>query len=391
MKNKRFIFSVCSILAVLLIGGTSYGAYELTKKHVTLSFDGKDHQIRTHANSVGEILDEFEISIRPEDILSHPVDEEITDEMKIVWEAAKPVVLIIDDEQTKIWTTEDTVKDLFADQTVDFTEHDIIEPGLDAEITKEMTIEVDKAFQLTLDVGGDKQQVWSTSTTVADFLEGQNITLADLDRVEPAMEKEITEDSVVKVTRVEKVTDVVEEPISYAVVTKKDNSLEKGKEKVERAGEEGKVEKHYEVILENGKEVSRELKKTDTVKDSVNKVVAVGTKVIQQPKQQIVSRGNQSSSKEFYVTSTAYTANCSGCSGTTKTGINLKANPNSKVIAVDPSVIPLGTKVYVEGYGYAVAGDTGSAIRGNKIDVFFPDKSQAFRWGNKKVKIKILN
>ena len=61
-----------------------------------------------------------------------------------------------------------------------------------------------------------------------------------------------------------------------------------------------------------------------------------------------------------------------------------------KMIAVDPSVIPLGTKVYVEGYGYAIAGDTGGSIKGNKIDVFFPTKAEAFRWGCRKVKIKIL-
>ena len=62
-----------------------------------------------------------------------------------------------------------------------------------------------------------------------------------------------------------------------------------------------------------------------------------------------------------------------------------------KVIAVDPSVIKLGTKVYVEGYGYAIAGDTGGAIKGNKIDVFFPTKEEAYKWGRKKVTIKILN
>ena len=86
------------------------------------------------------------------------------------------------------------------------------------------------------------------------------------------------------------------------------------------------------------------------------------------------------------LTTTAYTANCNGCSGTTATGINLRANPKAKVIAVDPSVIPLGTKVYVEGYGYAVAADTGGAIKGYKIDVFFPSKSEAYRWGVRKVK-----
>lgn len=94
--------------------------------------------------------------------------------------------------------------------------------------------------------------------------------------------------------------------------------------------------------------------------------------------------------KEFTVSASAYTANCNGCSGVTKTGINLKRNPDVKVIAVDPNVIELGTKVWVEGYGYAVAGDIGSSIKGNKIDVFFPTKSEAYQWGRKSVKIKIL-
>jgi 3D (Asp-Asp-Asp) domain-containing protein len=94
--------------------------------------------------------------------------------------------------------------------------------------------------------------------------------------------------------------------------------------------------------------------------------------------------------KEFTVEATAYTAYCEGCSGITKTGINLRANPELKVIAVDPTVIELGTKVYVEGYGYAVAGDIGSAIKGNRIDVFIPTTSEAFKWGRKNVKITIL-
>jgi Uncharacterized protein conserved in bacteria len=95
--------------------------------------------------------------------------------------------------------------------------------------------------------------------------------------------------------------------------------------------------------------------------------------------------------KEFYVSSTAYTANCSGCSGTTATGINLLRNPNARVVAVDPSVIPLGTKLYVEGYGQAVAGDTGGAIKGLKIDVFLNNTQQALQWGRRTVKVRVLN
>lgn len=99
---------------------------------------------------------------------------------------------------------------------------------------------------------------------------------------------------------------------------------------------------------------------------------------------------NDSILKEITVSASAYTAGCNGCSGITSTGINLKKNPDLKVIAVDPRVIPLGSKVYVEGYGYAIAGDTGGAIKGNKIDVFIPTKSGALNWGRKTVKIKVF-
>nr|WP_269052173.1 LysM peptidoglycan-binding and 3D domain-containing protein [Sporosarcina sp. G11-34] len=108
--------------------------------------------------------------------------------------------------------------------------------------------------------------------------------------------------------------------------------------------------------------------------------------------QKTPSRSNEPEGKKsFTVSATAYTASCTGCSGITKTGINLKKNPGMKVIAVDPSVIKLGTKVHVEGYGYAVAGDIGGAIKGNKIDVFIPTKNAAYKWGRKNVKITILD
>ncbi|WP_409274999.1 3D domain-containing protein [Neobacillus sp. SCS-31] len=93
--------------------------------------------------------------------------------------------------------------------------------------------------------------------------------------------------------------------------------------------------------------------------------------------------------KEITVKATAYTGSCKNCSGITSTGINLKKNPNVKVISVDPKLIPLGTKVYVPGYGEAIAGDKGSAVRGNKIDVFIPDHNNALQWGTKTIKIKV--
>ncbi|PFD36617.1 cell wall-binding protein [Bacillus cereus] len=101
--------------------------------------------------------------------------------------------------------------------------------------------------------------------------------------------------------------------------------------------------------------------------------------------------------KEFYVTATAYTADPSengyksGETVKSKLGHDLTANPNMKLIAVDPAVIPLGSTVYVEGYGTAIAGDTGSAIKGHIIDLLMPDSATANNWGRRTVKVTILN
>ncbi|MGA9226150.1 MAG: ubiquitin-like domain-containing protein [Mesobacillus sp.] len=384
-KNKLVIFSASFLVFAAALG---IFMYEGTKKTVALTLDGQERVIKTHANTIQELFNDLDISLRSEDYLSLAANTEVKNDLAIVWKPAKQVEVIQNQEKKTYWTAADTVKDFLKEQNIVLNEHDQLNLNPDAKLKKDMKIAIQRAFPLKLVVGGKKQDVWSTSTTVADFLSQQGITLNKLDRVEPELKQTVTKNAVINVIRVEKVTDVVEEPINYAVITKNDSNLEKGKQKVVNEGQEGLLSKRYEVVLENGKEVSRKLVSEKKMKEKQDKVVAMGTKVLVAQ----VSRGSsEPAGKEIYVSSTAYTANCNGCSGYTATGMNLRANPNAKVIAVDPRVIPLGTKVYVEGYGYAIAADTGSAIKGFKIDVFFPSKSDAFRWGSKRVKIKILN
>ncbi|WP_341519746.1 cell wall-binding protein EntC [Bacillus paramobilis] len=117
----------------------------------------------------------------------------------------------------------------------------------------------------------------------------------------------------------------------------------------------------------------------------------------QQPVAKETETNAPSSSRELRVVATAYTADPlengykAGDQVKSALGHNLTANPNMKLIAVDPSVIPLGSKVWVEGYGVAIAGDTGGAIKGNKIDVLMPDKGTSSNWGRKTVTVKVLN
>ncbi|MBY4606020.1 MULTISPECIES: ubiquitin-like domain-containing protein [Bacillus] len=397
-KSKVILVAACLLLAG---SGTAYAAHELTKQSVSVSINGKKKHIRTHAKTVGDLLDTLDIKTRDEDKITPAKQTKITADMDVVYEAAKPVKLTINGEEKTLWSTAKTVGALLDEQNVDVKEQDQIDPAIDTDISKDMKINIEPAFQVTVNDAGKQKKIWTTSTTVADFLKQHKMNIKDEDKIKPALDVKLTKGKAdVTITRIEKVTDVVEEKIAFDVKKQEDASLEKGKEKVVQKGKEGKLNKHFEVVKENGKEVSRELVKEETAEQSKDKVIAVGTKQ-SSPKiekvsasgdsKTVVSRSNESTGKVMTVSSTAYTASCSGCSGHTATGVNLKNNPNAKVIAVDPNVIPLGSKVHVEGYGYAIAADTGSAIKGNKIDVFFPKKSSAYRWGNKTVKIKILN
>jgi uncharacterized protein YabE (DUF348 family) len=380
-KRLAIIFASFVVLAALL--GFSY--YEGSKYTVALTLNGQQKVIKTHANSVKDVFAQLGISLSSKDYLSPSADARVRDNQKIVWKQAKQVEMVKDNEKKTIWTTADTVAELLNEQKIVLNDQDEIAPRPQETIKNKMEISIKSALHLTLVDGGIEQQVWSTSATVADFLTQQGIKLNEFDRVEPSLSETVKRDDVINVIRVEKVTDVVEEPVHFAVITKKDESLEKGKQVTVNEGKKGLVSRKYEVILENGKEVSRKLISEQSLREKLDKVVAVGTKELDIQ----VSRGTETGT-EFYVNTTAYTAYCNGCSGITATGFDLRANPTAKVIAVDPRIIPLGTKVYVEGYGYAVAADTGGAIKGHKIDVFFPTKAEAFRWGVRKVKIKIL-
>lgn len=381
--------AVSSVGLLTLMSILSFAIYEVTKAEVTVKVDDEKTSVFTHASTVGDVLEEKDIDMGRHDYVEPSADTAISEALDIIYKQAQQVVVNLEGEQQEVWTTVDTVGDLMEELEVEVKEHDVINPSLEKSLTAVAEVTFESAVQVTFQVDGEKNEVWTTSTTVADFLVEENITLGELDRVEPGEEEEILDESEVNVVRVEKVTDVVEEKIDYATVTQKDSSLKRGSEKVKESGRDGKIEKHYEVVLEDGEEVSREFLKEEVVKESKDRVVAVGTKASTPS----VSRGSSSNSGGSWQTfsATAYTAFCNGCSGVTYTGIDLRANPGANVIAVDPRVIPLGSRVEVKGYGTFLAGDTGGAIKGRKIDIFIPDKDKVYAFGRKSVQIRVLD
>ncbi len=162
-----------------------------------------------------------------------------------------------------------------------------------------------------------------------------------------------------------------------------DPALKEGETKIVQAGSLGKKVISTKTIFHNGVTYSTEASLVSEVKP-VDEVVAVAASVVEQIVQ--TPYGPLKYSQKLSVWATSYDPNCNGCNSTTSIG--LKAGYG--VIAVDPKVIPLRSKVYVPGYGLAIAGDTGGSIKGNKVDLGF-DNVQTGNWSARTTELYILS
>lgn len=135
-------------------------------------------------------------------------------------------------------------------------------------------------------------------------------------------------------------------------------------------------------------EAQRKAAEEEAQKQKQQQVQQTSTKTVDNS-EAATSADNVSGSKTLTMSATAYSTEANGMGTYSATGINLKQHPSC--VAVDPSVIPLGSIIWVSGYGVSVAGDTGTAIKGNVIDLHFATVAQSMAWGRRTVTVKILN
>ena len=176
--------------------------------------------------------------------------------------------------------------------------------------------------------------------------------------------------------------------LAYTKKVIKNPKMEKGTLKVVRKGKAGEKKVTMKVTYRSGKAISREVASVQITKNPVNKITMEGTK-----KKAITSRGSMVYRRAFVANASAYWAgSCGKKKGSAGYGITSSGEKLKKgIVAVDPRVIPLGTWLYIEGYGEALAADTGSAIKGNKIDLGFATASQSINFGRKNIKVFILD
>ncbi|MDQ0158439.1 G5 and 3D domain-containing protein [Alkalibacillus salilacus] len=404
-SRRRFTSKHMSIIFFsVLIAFFSVAMFisDAMKAEVSVSINGEEETVHSTAETVEELLTEIDLEVGKHDELSKSLDAPVEDGMELTYNETDEVIVTIGNKSNHYYTTEDNVQNFLNDEGIELSENDQMSVSAQDDIRNNMHIAINKALEVTINDGGEKQTAHVPNQTVENLLNKQGITLDDNDRINVDPAEKVKDNQTIEIVRVSTEYETVEKDVPHETETREDDSILQGESEVVQSGQDGKKVEEYKITKENGEEVSRELVDEEIVEESENRVVAKGTKQPTQTAQSSsessdVQQVSESSGGFQTFTSTKYTANCSGCSGVTATGVNVsnKTTHNGmRIIAVDPSVIPLHSRVEVKtpsGSFTAIALDTGGAINGNKIDILASSKSEAYRWGHRTVQVRVLD
>jgi uncharacterized protein YabE (DUF348 family) len=302
---------------------------------------------------------------------------------------AKTFTVAADGGQKKFITFKHTVAEALETKKITIGPKDKIEPALDSIISKGDTVTIKRAVSVEVTVDDKRLDILSAEEDVASMFDAEGISLGTEDRVEPGKDTKLSSDMEIVITRVETKTLAETVPVDFKEVIKKDSRMANTKHKVTQEGKAGEKQITYRAVYEDNKEVSREATGETITKEPVDRIVVQGT----YPLMPVAKDGSiMAYSRVFEARATAYWA-VRGVGRTyTASGRKAVRNPEGySTIAVDRDVIPYGTKLFIEGYGFAIAADTGTSIIGNKIDVLFDTYKEACNWGAKYVNVYVLN
>ena len=277
--------------------------------------------------------------------------------------------------------------EILAEAGIELTRADIVEmdeEGLRPEIT------VRRNLLIRINNGGQSIVTNAYGGTVGELLEAINLRLNAGDAVDQPLETQVYDGMELNIDRWTTVTETFTEEVAFDTEYVAEKLMLKGNEKVVTEGVNGVMEHTATVTYFNGQEVSRQVISSEMTQEPVNQVIKQGTLEAEEGKLTIGDGIIVTADGEVYTykktmkaKATAYTHTDKGCDMITATGTTVHWG----TVAVDPRVIPYGTKMFIVSndgkyvYGLSAAEDCGGSIKGNRIDLYMPTTSECFAFG----------
>lgn len=290
-----------------------------------------------------------------------------------------------------VTTRQSTVQDLLDERNIVLETADSVTPPVDGTLTDRCSVIIRKGRSVILELDGTSSVAYASKKNVAEFLSLAGVEIGAEDIVTPSLDSNLKEGDMVKIIRVTREEKVTTERIPFSEVKVEDNNLYVGETAVRQEGADGTKEVTTAVIYHDGVLASENEVTERVITPATDKIIAVGTKARANTHKGFTYK------KKITVNASAYEPyNCGGDGrGITASGLKAKFG----VVAVDPKVIPLGTKLYIEStddgaswtYGYCIAADTGGAIKGNRIDLCYNTRSECIQFGRRSANVYVLS
>lgn len=302
----------------------------------------------------------------------------------------KDVTLKLNNKEKKVFTYSNTVGDFLKAEGITVKDNEAVSPALDTPVTEDMEIVISSPKSFEIRDGKTVKIAEAKGSSVKEVLADLHITLGKDDVVKPSLDTIVKEGMSITIDRVVKQVTTVNVELPFETTTNKNDNLFTDEKKVVTPGQAGLRVDTVENTTVNGTPTQTVVLKSEIQKEPVTQVEEVGTK--ERPQTVPVGKGGEglNAKKVIVMQATAYDPTAGS-----KTAMGTRARVGA--VAVDPRVIPLGSKLYIESmdgypsYGYAVAEDTGGAIKGNRIDLFYNTNAQANQFGRRNVKVYVLD
>ena len=290
------------------------------------------------------------------------------------------MTVVVDGEEYSERTKTRSVAALLEEIGIELDQQDLCQPSPDSSFDKAFTISITRAVPVTIDVDGDILRVKSAAVSVAKLLEQQGIVVAADDHITPALDSPLEADLSVEIMRLQRYSLTLQYALPYSRIVEETSEMGEGFEQQIQVGQEGLQEDVLEVVAVSGVEVERVWLKTEMIRPIIHEVVRIGTAGVAEYDEDTFPY-----LKKHIMETTGY-CSCYACCGKhpwdQAYGITISGlNAGRGVVGADLNLFPLHTKLYVEGYGYCVVGDTGSGVMGRmRIDLGFATHEEAAAW-----------